>query len=323
MLAVTAGTCLAAARPIEAITRPSANVVLKFTRPGLVAKVLVTDGEAVKVGQVVAQLDDDAEKMQVAQLKAQAEDPTRVDASKAQLAQKRLDLRKYQDAMAAGRAVTKMEVEHAKLDVTIAELSLKLAEFQQLQDKRKYEEARVRLDRMRMISPIDGTIEGLIVEQGESVDALEEVLRIVKINPLWINVAVPMSQARLLKKGDPATVTFPPAGAGTGQVAGKIIHMPSEADSASDTLKIRVEVPNPTARRAGERVSVSFTRAKAAAGVSGQSGISPPVNTRGASARTRTRHETENPRVYSPGAKGAETRIRRQFIARVARDGGK
>jgi len=262
MLAATAGACLAGPRPIEAITRPSANVVLKFTRPGLVAKVLVKDGDAVKVGQVVAQLDDAAERMQVAQLKAQAEDDTRVEAAKAQLRQKELDLKKYEDAAAAGRAVTKMEVEHAKLDVTIAVLSLKLAEFQQSQDKRKYEEARVRLDRMRMISPIDGTIENLAVEQGESVDALEEVLRVVKIDPLWINVAVPMSQARTLKKGDPAMVTFPGAGAGGKQVAGKIIHMPSEADSASNTLKIRVEVPNPTARRAGERVSVVFVTSK-------------------------------------------------------------
>ena len=271
ILAATASACLAQRRPIEAITRPSANVVLKFTRPGLVSKVLVTDGDAVKVGQVVARLDDEAEQMQVAQLEAQAEDPTRVQAAEAQLAQKRLDLKKYEDAAAAGRAVTKMEVEHAKLDVIIAELSLKLARFQQSQDKRKYEEARVRLDRMRMISPIDGTIEGLAVEQGESVDALEEVLRVVKIDPLWINVAVPMSQARALKKGDRAMVAFPGAGATAKQVAGKIIHMPSEADSASNTLKIRVEVPNPTARRAGERVSVTFEAAKSAA-AAGQAG---------------------------------------------------
>lgn len=252
--------CHADSPTIEAITRPSANVVLKFTRPGLIGKVMVKDGDAVKAGQGVVQLDNEAELMQVAQLKAQAEDLTRVEASQAQLDQKLLDLKKYDQGDKNGIVIaTKMEIEHAKLDVIIARLSLKLAKFTQAQDKRKYEEADVRLSRMTLVSPIDGTVEDLAVEQGESVAELEEVLRVVKIDPLWINVAVPMAQARTLSKGGRAMVTFPGPGRTTEPAAGKIIHMPSEADAGSNTLKVRVEVPNPTARRAGERVKVSFT----------------------------------------------------------------
>jgi len=259
MIATASARCHADSPQIEAITRPSANVVLKFTRPGLIGKVMVKDGDAVKADQPVVQLDNEAELMQLAQLKAQAEDPTRVDASVAQLKQKELDLKKYEEG-ATGPIITatQMEIEHARLDVTIAKLSLKLARFQQAQDKRKYEEAQVRLDRMTLKTPIDGTVEGLAVEKGESVAELEEVLRVVKIDPLWINVAVPMVLARTLSKGGRAMVTFPGPARTTRPVAGKIIHMPSEADAGSNTLKVRVEVPNPTARRAGERVKVSF-----------------------------------------------------------------
>jgi hypothetical protein len=54
-------------------------------------------------------------------------------------------------------------------------------------------------------------------------------------------------------------VTFP----GTepnDQPNGKILHISSVADAASDTLQCRVEVPNPDKRPAGERVLVQFTQ---------------------------------------------------------------
>lgn len=258
LVAALAGTALAGGPAIDAITRPSANVILKFTRPGLVSKVLVKDGDKVKPGQVVAKLDDEAELAKVAQLKAQSEDQTRIKAAEAQLAQRELDLKKYEQAAKDPlvRAATQMEIEHARLDVRIAKLSLELAKFQQAQDRLLHEEARIRVNRMRLISPIAGQVEDLAVEQGESVDALEEVLRIVKVDPLWINVAVPMSQARRLKRGDPVNVKF----AGSPKAKpGKIIHIPAEADAASRTLKVRVEVPNPTGQRAaGEHVDVTF-----------------------------------------------------------------
>ena len=266
-----AGTTLGDTATINAITRPSADVTLKFTSPGMISRVLVKDGEKVKPGQIVVQLDDEAELARLAQLKAQGEDETRVQASVAQLEQKRLDLKKYTegDKDPKLRSFTQRELEHAKLDVKIAELSLKLAKFQQAQDKLKYDEAKIRVDRMRLASPIAGQIEALAVEQGESVDALEEVVRIVRIDPLWVNVAVPISRGRALQKNDPVRVAFPDDTGNAKVVIGKIIHIPAVADAASRTLKVRVEVSNPTGRRsAGEHVKVTFgvKAAKARAG---------------------------------------------------------
>ena len=256
-----AGTGLADTVTINAITRPSADVTLKFTSPGIIAKVLVKDGDEVQPGKVVVKLDDKAERAKLAQMKAQADDSTRIKAGEAQLKQKKLDLKKYTDADKDPklRSFTEMEIEHARLDVTIAELSLDLAKFQQAQDKLKHEEALIRVNRMSLTSPIVGQVEALAVEEGESVDALEEVVRIVRINPLWVNAAVPISRGRTLKKGDPVRVEFPNPPGAAKIVIGRIIHIPAEADAASRTLKIRVEVKNPTGRRAaGEHVKVTF-----------------------------------------------------------------
>ena len=264
---------LRAQERIEAITRPSGDVTLSFVRPGRVAKVLVKEGDGVKASQELILLDDEAEAAQLEQLKAQAEDETRAKAAQAQLAQRKVDLKKLEWAQKQG-AATELEVEHAKLDVTISELSLRLAQFERKQDRRKYEEAMIHLDRMRLRSPIDGKVERpvdamgkprAVVAPGESVNALERIVRIVKIDPLWIDVPVPVGPARRLRTGTGnVVVEFQNDVSAPLRASGKITHIAAVADAKSDTLTVRVEVPNPGGRPAGEHVYVSFPAASTA-----------------------------------------------------------
>jgi len=255
VLCATAGASIAG--DTEAVTRPSQDVTLSFVRAGRVAKVLVKEGQVVSEGDLLVQQDDSAEQAQFVQLKETANSVIHVEASKAQLAQKEADLEKMKNAAKRGVA-TALEVEHARLDVTIAELSLKLQEFEHSQNLRKLEEARLQLERMKIKSPISGRVERLYVEDGESVDAMKEVIRVVQIDPLWIETPVPLREARKLSVGDPARVAFD--GKAPTRPNGKITHIANVADAASDTLRVRVESPNPTGRPAGERVTVAFPK---------------------------------------------------------------
>ena len=263
--AVTAGA--KAVEGIEAITRPSKDPTLSFVRAGRIAEVLVKKGDIVQAGQVLIRQDDEAEQVQLEQLKAQAEDNTRIKAAQADLDQKKVDLKKYEEARKKGVA-TDLEVEHAKLDVTIAELSLRLAQFQHEQDKRKYAEVQIQVERMKLISPIVGKVEEILVQPGEAVEGLEDVVQVVKIDPLWIDVPAPLTKIteQRIKVGQSADVEFAES---SGVVRkGTIIHIAAVADAASDTLTVRVEVFNqdnqdnpdgPKSRPAGEHVRVRFT----------------------------------------------------------------
>lgn len=124
------------------------------------------------------------------------------------------------------------------------------------QAKRKYQEAIMAVDRMALKSPIDGRIEEIHVETGESVNTLAEVVRIVQIDPLWVDVHVPIAEANVLSYGKAASVGFPdPNGA---SIEGKIIYIAAVANAASGTLKVRIKVPNKSNRPAGEHVEVTF-----------------------------------------------------------------
>jgi RND family efflux transporter MFP subunit len=239
---------------VEAITKPSQDVTLSFVHPGLVAQVSVKEGDQVKKDDVVVKQDDRSELALLDQAKAQAEDNTRVEAQKATLDQKKVDAAKFEAAFKNGSA-TSFEVDHAKLDVTIADLSLKLAVVEHAQDQRKYEEAKIHVDEALIRTPISGLVEQTLVKAGESVEQQTKVIRIVNIDPLWVEVAVPLEVSRTLKEGMEAQVKF---NDGKDLQKGKITHVAAVADAASDTRMVRVEVPNGANRPAGERVRVDF-----------------------------------------------------------------
>ncbi len=242
---------------VRAITRPSADITLSFVQPGRIARVPVKEGDLVKTGQVLVQQDDAAEQVLLAQLQAQAENRIQIRAGEASLAQKRVDLQKLEKA-AASKAATDLEVEHGRLDVTIAGLSLEHAAFEHEQAGRKYQEQKVRVEHMQIESPVDGRIEDVKVEVGESVNVATEAVRVVQIDPLWIDVPVPLSQAIALKAGSPVQVQFGSPDQPAGTEKGRIIFVAAVADAASGTLRVRVEVPNQAGRPAGEHVLVVF-----------------------------------------------------------------
>jgi len=241
---------------IEAVTKPSKDVTLSFVQPGQIAKVYVKEGDLVKAGQPLVLLDDSVEQAQLAQLKAQSEDTTRIEAGQASLDQKKVDLEKFQWAAERG-GTTKLELEYKKLDVKIAELSLKIAKFEHEQDLRKYTEAKIRVDKMQLKSPIAGRTEEIHVEPGESVGSSADVVRVVEIDPLWIDVPVPLAQAKTLRYEQAANVKFPDPNETI--MKGKIIFIGMVADAGSSTLTTRVEVANGSNRPAGEHITVFFS----------------------------------------------------------------
>ncbi len=241
--------------PVRAITSPSSDITLSYVQPGRIAKVHFVEGAWVKAGQVLVQQDDSVEQIQLAQLKAASDDTTQIQASDASLAQKKLDLQKLEKA-AAQNAATQLEVEHARLSVKMAELSLKLARFEHEQAGRKYDEVKVQVEKMRLGSPIDGRIEKIHIEAGESINALTDVVRVVQIDPLWIDVPVPLIQAMDLTTKKMAKVVFPSPNKSS--LEGSIIYIAAVADAASGTLRVRIEVPNKSNRPAGEHVEIIF-----------------------------------------------------------------
>ncbi|HUO10551.1 MAG TPA: efflux RND transporter periplasmic adaptor subunit [Phycisphaerae bacterium] len=244
---------------IPAITKPSQDVILSFVRPGRVVEILVKEGEHVEKGQLLARQDDSEESKALALYKSKAEDMTQIDA------QKFIEQQSAKDAenLKKSGAGSQYEKDHAVLQDKVDAAKIKIAESQHEQDVDQYEQNLAIVEKTKLYAPISGLVEELLVHQGESVDTQNmKVMRLVNIDPMWVEVPVPFSQAQELKDGDVAQIRL----SNRAILAGKVIHVASVAESASDTLLVRVEVANPEHRKLGERVNVSFNAKVASAG---------------------------------------------------------
>lgn len=247
--------CIALSEEIEAITRPSADIELSFVQPGKIHEINVTEGAMVKEGDLLMRQEDTVEMTQYRILTARAKNTTRIEIAKVKLEQKENDFEKMQSAQKKG-AVTDWELGHASLDLKTALLDLQLATFEHDQDILRQKEIKSILDNLHLKSPASGIVEESKVDKGESVKALSPVLRMVTINPLLIDAAVPVSEAKSLTTNQQVTVRYSDSVVSEGYIE----NISSVADAAAATLRVRIIVPNPGNRPAGERVAVNFSR---------------------------------------------------------------
>ena len=238
---------------IEAITKPDADILLSFVRGGRVSNVLVTEGQRVNAGQLLAKLEDTAERLQLQQLKEKAADKIRINMVDIELAQKQEDLQKMEAAKLDG-AITMMEVEHARLEVETSRLSKQMAEFERKQLGLQRDELEARVKQLSLKSPISGQVEEIVIEVGEAAEPLSPVIRIVKIDPLLIDAQVPLNQAKTLVNKQVVRIPFPEGAI----MDGVVQNVSAVADAASDTLRVRIKVNNKERRPAGERVQLQF-----------------------------------------------------------------
>lgn len=242
---------VAAPEAVEAVTRPSIDITLSFLEAGKVEKVHVKQGDRVPKGGWLVQLDASPEIVRLDQLKGQAENQAKIKMAAAQQQQKSALLSHLNGLQ---NAVSPLELARAQLDASLAALTREQENFEHAQAQLRYREAQIRIERLSLVSPIAGLVEELHVHHGQIVDRLEKVVRLVSVDPLWIDVATPLAQAKALTVGAAATVEFRDGQA----LTGKLVHIGAFADAGSDTLKVRLEVPNAAGRPAGEHVKVRW-----------------------------------------------------------------
>jgi Cu(I)/Ag(I) efflux system membrane fusion protein len=109
-------------------------------------------------------------------------------------------------------------------------------------------------------TPIGGLIAELMVRQGMTVAPGMSLARINGLGTVWVEAALPESQAAAVLTGQAAVARF---AALPGQViSGRVTALLPEANRETRTLRLRVELPNPGLRlRAGMAAQISLRAA--------------------------------------------------------------
>jgi len=220
----------AAAQDLEGMIEPYEIVKVSSQVAGVIETIPVERGDLVKKGQVIATL------------------KSGVEAANVKLAQSQVDFSRRKLERNKVLFADKLISDHDKDEID-TELKKGEAMLQDAQEKLE----------MRIIrSTVDGVVVKRELSPGEYISE-KHIMVIARINPLNVEVVVPVRRHGSIYKGMTAEVR-PEAPVG-GVYRGKVVIVDKVIDAASGTYGVRVEVPNANLKLpAGLKCKIRFLR---------------------------------------------------------------
>jgi RND family efflux transporter MFP subunit len=239
MLSVSNGR----AASFECLIQPNQTIDVRSRAEGLIARVLVQRGDPVRAGQMLVELESSAERSGVATAKYRAEMNGRVTAAKERVdyasskADRQSELRKQNFVAAQAHDDAMAEMRVAQADLMDAKENQQLArlDFQHQVD----------LLNLRTIrSPFDGVVVDRMLNPGDLTQYGTEtkpILKLAEIDPLRVEVVLPLDYYRKLKLGMVGEVVPERLG---GRYPARVKVIDKVFDAASGTFGVRLELPN-------------------------------------------------------------------------------
>jgi membrane fusion protein, multidrug efflux system len=240
------------------VTRPMNDRMIPFSYQGIVRKVLVKEGDLVKAGQPLMQLDDriDQKELQKADIEANSE--LKVKYSEQERDLKKTQLARIQELYQKGVSASVSEVENARLEAQLADTHVLMSQEEQQTKKLDADRQRIKVELATLVSPIDGVVRQINVKEGEFADpqqsANRPVCEVVQNDPLKVEVFLPTVLVAGMKTGQELDVAYP----NENFQKAKITFFDPVADAGSGMRRLHLEMPNPQQRESGWQVRVQI-----------------------------------------------------------------
>jgi len=185
----------------KAVASHIENILIPTEEEGVVREVRVREGDAVKQGQVLVQLNSEVQELQlnVAEAELRSAELTARNTTDIQFAEKSSEMarktleRSTQANQRSQRAVSQTEIERLTLEYERGLLAAEQAKMQQaiaqaqvVIKQAEMDAARLRLSRRRIHAPISGKIVECLAQPGEWVSGGQPLIRVVRLDRLRV-----------------------------------------------------------------------------------------------------------------------------------------
>lgn len=255
-----------APRPAGCLIEPDQVADVGSPVTGVLEHIGVDRGDAVTAGQTLAVLRGEVERAQagVAEARARVDADVRAAAASLALAQQKV-VRARQ--LLAQQFVSQQALDQAQAEADVAAERLAQARSQQAISQRERDAALAQLGQRTLRSPLSGIVVERYAHPGERVED-RPVLRVARIDPLRVELMVPVAQYGLLRPGD--RVAIRPELPGNPVLSATVRLVDKVVDPASNTYRVRLALPNPDQRLpAGLRCRADLPPSAAAAAPAG------------------------------------------------------
>jgi len=230
------------AEALDCLLEPYDVVDVSSPVEGVLETVTVDRGDFIKKGQVIATLESSFEKATVTLALARTQMDAAVKSANARL---ELSINRVtrNENLFKQKLISLDEIEEARTVKRVAEMDLLDAIETGRLNKLELERAIVTLERRTIQSPLTGVVVKRFLSPGEFTSKDLPILKTAQLNPLRVEVIVPVSRLGKVSVGMRAEIR-PEASMNKVYVA-RVTVVDPVVDAASGTVGIRLELPNP------------------------------------------------------------------------------
>lgn len=244
------------AAPLDCLIQPSMLVRLGTPVEGMLAEVTVQRGDIIERNQVVARLASDVETASVALARERAENSHSVVSRRHrhEFLQRRTE---RQERLIANNAVSASALDESRTDLRVAASELLQEELQDRLHKLELSRNIVLLEQRTIRSPVAGVVVEVVMSPGEYRDPQKHIAVLAQMDPLHVEVFVPVARYGQIKVGDVATVMPESPIGGRHEAVVQVVDR--VFDAASGTFGVRLQLHNPDFQLpAGMRCTAQF-----------------------------------------------------------------
>jgi RND family efflux transporter MFP subunit len=245
----------AAETSFDCVIDPSETAKLGSPIPGILSEVLVKRGDKVTKGQPVATLESSVEAAAVKLNRFRAESTAKIDAQGERLKFARARVERFGQPRAM--VVSQDKYEEMQSEFHVAEQELLREKQEQQLAKLELDRSQATLDQRTIRSTLSGIVSEKKLSAGEFVNQEGYVVTVSRLDPLFVEVYLPVSYYRQVGVGMKAKVTpAPPIENTYAAIISVVDHV---FDPASGTFGVRLELANPgNLLPGGQRCKVGF-----------------------------------------------------------------
>lgn len=243
-------------KAFDCVIQPKAKIKLGSAEEGILKELLVQRGDLVKEGDLLVKLDAGMEELSAELARLRAETDVDVRLAGTQLEFRRRETERLV-SLSKKKAISEMDLDKARVEERLSRLAYESAKTEREIIQVEYERAKQRLERRFIRSPVDAVVVDVDMAAGEYAHEQAELMTLAVINPLHVEVFVPVSYYGQVKAGSVAVVQPESPVGGSYQAEVKVVDQ--VLDPASRTFGVRLVVANPDYQLpAGLRCKVSF-----------------------------------------------------------------
>jgi RND family efflux transporter MFP subunit len=229
------------------ITEPWRDASVSASEAGVVTAVKAREGQFVREGETVIELDGALEALEVERRKLVADSTVEVDAARARVQTLKIDLDGTRRLHETTRSVSEEDLQKKELEYSLAEAELDRLLVAEQREQIEFRIAEAQRTRKSVVAPFDGVIVQVLLEVGEGCTQQQPLFRIVDTRRCRLVVHLEQAPALKMKPGSKVALRIQEADGAVG-VQGTVEFVSPLVDASSGLREVRILFENPDGR---------------------------------------------------------------------------